>query len=140
MKIYPIIENQGFENADNLNVSLFVDDNYVSSKIINLPSISQKTINFTWIAQNGLHNLTIRADPENKINETNDANNELTQEILVKFNCDLNNDEITIHDYNDLMTAYKCFLGINKNCNINYQDWTLLKQEYNCFINNKFKD
>ena len=51
--------------------------------------------------------------------------------------CDLNNDGITIHDYNDLMTAYKCFLGIIKNCNNHYHNWNLIKQEYQCFTNNK---
>jgi len=34
------------------------------------------------------------------------------------------------------MTAYKCFLGIERSCDvINYQNWNLMKQEYNCFIN-----
>ncbi|PKP54460.1 MAG: hypothetical protein CVT90_01165, partial [Candidatus Altiarchaeales archaeon HGW-Altiarchaeales-3] len=51
--------------------------------------------------------------------------------------CDLNNDGITIHDYNDLMTTYKCFLGITKNCKINSQDWDSMKKEYECFINNQ---
>jgi len=53
--------------------------------------------------------------------------------------CDLNQNGIIIQDYNDLMSAYKCFLGI-ENCNkINYQNWNLMKQEYECFtnINNK---
>jgi len=50
--------------------------------------------------------------------------------------CDLNRDGIYIRDYNDLMLAYKCFLGI-KNCNkINEKDWANMKKEYNCFINN----
>jgi len=51
--------------------------------------------------------------------------------------CDLNNDGIIIHDYNDLMTAYKCFLGI-RNCANYHQNWNLIKQEYECFVN-KFK-
>ncbi|ODS41186.1 hypothetical protein BEH94_09625 [Candidatus Altiarchaeales archaeon WOR_SM1_SCG] len=49
-------------------------------------------------------------------------------------NCDLNYDNIHFHDYNDLMTTYKCFLGIN-NCDNYYQNWNLIKQEYQCFIN-----
>ena len=49
--------------------------------------------------------------------------------------CDLNNNGIIVKDYNDLMNAYKCFLGINKNCNkIKLQDWNLIKREYQCFV------
>jgi len=50
--------------------------------------------------------------------------------------CDLDGNGIYIHDYNDLMTAYKCFLGITKNCKINYQEWNLMKKEYECFTGN----
>jgi len=46
--------------------------------------------------------------------------------------CDINRDGIYINDYNDLMNAYKCFLGI-ENCNNNYQNWNSMKQEYECF-------
>ena len=48
--------------------------------------------------------------------------------------CDLNCDGIVYHDWNDLMTGYKCFLGIG-NCNkITYQNWTAVKDEYDCFV------
>jgi len=50
--------------------------------------------------------------------------------------CDLNSDGIIILDHNDLIFAYKCFLGIEKNCNNYYGNWTLIRQEYNCFIGN----
>lgn len=56
-----------------------------------------------------------------------------SQEIEVT--CDLNHDGIITHDYNDLMTAYKCFLGITKNCDNHYRNWTLMKEEYKCFAN-----
>ena len=71
-------------------------------------------------------------------------NSEL-QQLYVSFNnrtvdvidCDLNHDGILIHDWEDLMAAYKCFLGVNKNCDkINYQYWNLMKQEYGCFTGN----
>ncbi len=49
--------------------------------------------------------------------------------------CDLNRDGIITLDYNDLMTAYKCFLGITNNCDkINFRDWQSMKNEYQCFI------
>ena len=51
--------------------------------------------------------------------------------------CDLNHDGLITHDYNDLMSAYKCFIGVERNCNsINVQDWNLMKSEYNCFTGN----
>ncbi|ODS38906.1 MAG: hypothetical protein A7315_11695, partial [Candidatus Altiarchaeales archaeon WOR_SM1_79] len=50
--------------------------------------------------------------------------------------CDLNQDGIIVKDYNDLMSAYKCFLGI-KNCNGYHKNWNIMKQEYECFTNNK---
>ena len=67
------------------------------------------------------------------------------QQLYVSFNngtvdvidCDLNQDGILIHDWEDLMVAYKCFLGVNKNCGkIDYQYWNLMKQEYGCFTGN----
>jgi len=47
--------------------------------------------------------------------------------------CDLNRNGIITQDYNDLMAACKCFLGI-ENCNNYYQDWNLMRKEYNCFV------
>ena len=55
-----------------------------------------------------------------------------------QYLCDLNHDGIYVYDWEDLMLAYKCFLGIENNCDtINYQNWTLMKQEYQCFVNNQ---
>ena len=52
--------------------------------------------------------------------------------------CDLNNDGIIIKDHNDLMTAYKCFLGMSNNCKwwMTPKNWSLMKKEYQCFIKN----
>ena len=47
---------------------------------------------------------------------------------------DLNNDGIITRDWNDITAAYRCFLGINKNCNNSFQDWQYMKKEYECFI------
>lgn len=49
--------------------------------------------------------------------------------------CDLDHDGIYINDWDDLMTAYRCFLGI-ENCDNYYQNWNLIKQEYECFVRN----
>ena len=50
--------------------------------------------------------------------------------------CDINRDGIVYRDYNDLMAAYKCFLGIGNCDKINYGDWNNLRYEYLCFVNN----
>ena len=49
--------------------------------------------------------------------------------------CDLNRDGILNKDYNDLTLTYKSFLGINKNYDNHYQNWSLMKHGYQRFIN-----
>jgi parallel beta-helix repeat protein len=50
--------------------------------------------------------------------------------------CDLNRDGIIFNDWNDLMRAYKCFLGLGKSCaGVDYQDWNGMEREYQCFLN-----
>jgi len=58
---------------------------------------------------------------------------EVVMHTLLYDVCDLNNDGIITNDWNDLMYTYKCFIGINKNCDNYYQNWTNIKQEYDCF-------
>ncbi len=48
--------------------------------------------------------------------------------------CDFNKDGLIINDWNDLIYAYKCFLGIKTCDRINYQDWVNMNKEYQCFI------
>ena len=124
-------------NLSNVNVSLFVNDIYENSEIINLTNITEKGVNFSWNAAAGNHNLTIIVDRNNGIYEFNEENNNLTKILNVFNKCDLNRDGIYTRDYSDLMTAYKCFLGIERNCKINYRDWAGMKTEYLCFVDNK---
>ena len=235
------IHNIGYTDVNNTKIALIINNTTINSTTVNIPANSQANVTFNWTAIQGIHDLTIAADPDNEINESYEFNNNLTMQIFVVdafisdeaiitapaevkldeefnaslflkntgtldmenvsvhlilsqefnttddteinlgnfsvseertinwtlkgikagyggilinitsqdnwsdavnksiycFTCDINNDGITLHDYTDLMTTYKCFLGINKNCKINSQDWTLLKQEYNCFVNNK---
>ncbi len=50
--------------------------------------------------------------------------------------CDIDHNGIIFHDYGDLMAAYKCFSGLNENCNaLRYQNWNSIKTEYKCFVN-----
>jgi hypothetical protein len=49
--------------------------------------------------------------------------------------CDLNHDGIVYRDWSDLMSAYKCFLGIGNCDKTSYGNWTAIKEEYKCFVN-----
>ena len=120
-------------NLSSVNVSLLVDNNLTDSKILNLTNISEFHVNFTYEnASADIHNIKVIADPGNLIDESNESNN-FAEKTLTVPDCDLNLDGIVIHDYNDLMSAYRCFLGIEKNCKINYLDWKNMKREYGCF-------
>ena len=85
--ISSVIENRGFLDAAGVNISLFVDNVYYSSQIIELSSLSQKAINFTWNVQDGVHNITIKVDPDNNIQESEEDNNEIS--ILMGVSPDL---------------------------------------------------
>ena len=65
-----------------------------------------------------------------------DASN-LSTYLIDYHPCDLNRDGIYLKDWSDLMSAYNCFLAVERNCNtINMQGWNLMKQEYSCFNGN----
>jgi len=51
--------------------------------------------------------------------------------------CDLNRDGIIYRDRSDLMSAYKCFLGIGSCGKISYGNWTAIREEYWCFVNGR---
>jgi len=71
---------------------------------------------------------------EIKVNISDDNHYDMR---INEYSYDLNNDGVVIQDYNDLMGVYRCFLGINKNCGkIDYQNWIVVKREYECFIGN----
>ena len=85
------IGNITAENLTSINVSFYIDNNYKNSKIINLTNKLNETVNFSWIAELGVHNITIIVDPDNEVNESNcwcccpdsESNNNLTTQILV---------------------------------------------------------
>ena len=92
------------------------------SVIFNIGAIIDWYIECTDIAKN---HATTRLNARN-----------LKIEIMPQHHpCDLNRDGIYTRDWNDLMTAYKCFLGINKNCDkIGLNDWNNMKEEYLCYV------
>jgi len=121
-----ITSNKLFNNSIGIfseNSSLMINSNTVCGNT-NLDFNSSD-----WLSSSGDNNT---CDAPGDWNDTN------KQGCTHRCNpCDLNRDGITINDYNDLMLAHKCHLGINQNCNNNYQDWDNLKKEYQCFTNNK---
>jgi len=123
-------------NLENVNVSINISDNFTEWRIVNLTNKTGVNVTFNRTFVIGRYNITAAADPGNEINEMNETNNEWGMKLFVYHECDLNRDGIYTRDWNDLASAYKCFLGIEKNCKINYRDWANMKREYNCFTNN----
>jgi len=123
-------------NLENVNVSINISDNFTEWRIVNLTNKTGVNVTFNRTFVIGRYNITAAADPGNEINEMNETNNEWGMKLFVYHECDLNCDGIYTRDWNDLASAYKCFLGIEKNCKINYRDWANMKREYNCFTNN----
>jgi len=81
-----------------------------------------------------LQNLTVFGEEEGSLTNKSFTMDNGTVNV---HECDLNHDGLIIHEHGDLMSAYKCFLGVERNCNsINVQDWNLMKSEYNCFTGN----
>jgi hypothetical protein len=97
------------------------------------------TITFNLTKSGGsdllLQNLTVFGEGEggNPTNKSFMGNNGTVN----VHECDLNHDGIYVKDWSNLMSAYKCFLGVEINCNsINVQEWNLMKREYECFLGN----
>lgn len=79
------IQNSGNTNLNltNINVSLYIDNFSKNSKILNLTNLAGKTVNFTWLAEQGTHEITIKIDPENRVGESDETNNELLKNLIV---------------------------------------------------------
>jgi len=89
--IYATILNNGTVAADNITVQ-FYDGNCSNGSQINgnvtIPQLNASqntTINVSWIATPiGPHNIYVCVDPANKINESNETNNNLNKTLNVK--------------------------------------------------------
>jgi len=101
--------------------------NYSAANLSLLPGATFINNVFSWTpnaTQKGTYTVTFKVT-DGYVNTSE------TILITVFDSCDLNRDGIVIKDYNDLMKSYKCFLGVEKNCGINYQNWNSMKKEYN---------
>ncbi|ODS35376.1 hypothetical protein BEH94_00580 [Candidatus Altiarchaeales archaeon WOR_SM1_SCG] len=129
------IKNTGTLDLENVSVSLNLSSGFNTTNsneiyVGNLSVGEERVVNWTLKSMKlGHGEITVNITSQgNQINVLNNG-------IHCKYPCDFNHDGIIIHDYNDLMTAYKCFLGITKNCDNHYRNWTLMKEEYKCFAN-----
>ena len=125
---------------ENVNVSLFIDGNFYDSKTINLTNKHNITVNFNWIPDEvRRYNLTVLLNSNFILKELIGSNNESTKNLFAYSECDLNYDNIIISDYNDLIYVYRCFIGVNTNCDkIQFRDWAGMKREYECFTGKNY--
>jgi hypothetical protein len=85
LTINATVHNTGNDNATDVNVSLYIDEEYNQS--INIPLINlsdNSTATLYWIASSGSHNITIMVDPLDAIEELNETNNNATNSTIVK--------------------------------------------------------
>ena len=127
----------GIINVDDVNITVVINNETCGWQLSQNGSYIVGLDN-TNIPKNGSVLATLAAEKQGYVPFTETFNiscgDDIGKNITMKF-CDFDGDGIIIHDYNDLMASYKCFLGI-KNCNNYYQNWNLIKREYNCFIGN----
>lgn len=84
------IANDGAADATAFNVLLKYDGTTIGTNAIgSLDAGVETTTEFSWTpASTGVFDLTVTVDPENAIGESNETNNDLTREILVKESID----------------------------------------------------
>ena len=71
------------EAIKDVKVKLYVDDKFVGSATIDLEKDITKHVGIFWKAKYGVHNVKAVVDPDNKIEETNEKNNETTKQVKV---------------------------------------------------------
>jgi len=82
-KINVSIHNDEGLDADNVVIEFIVDGVAIENRTPSVPANATVITTFNWVAIAGIHNLTIKADPKNSIQEVDEANNDYTLEIEV---------------------------------------------------------
>ena len=77
------VHNLGNADANNFTVEFLLDETSKENKTLSVASISTNQTSFLWTAEEGIHTIMIRLDPNNKIIETNEDNNNATRDITV---------------------------------------------------------
>jgi len=82
------VENKGDLVADDVSVTLFVDNKEVDTRMLPRVDVGdRKLVTFVWPVSEGKHNIKVAVDPENVIAETDENNNvKYHPEVDVKSN------------------------------------------------------
>ena len=81
--ITAIIKNKGEKNAELFTVVFYSDDEKIFDPIISIDGSSSQEVKFNWTAEKGKHIIKVVVDPDNKIIESDEDNNEQTKDIKV---------------------------------------------------------
>ncbi len=85
IEIKAIIENLGEIKAEKIVVSFFLGEELIGAKEIEkLDAGETALVEISWEAKEGEHKIWVRVDLDNKIEEKDETNNELSKEISVK--------------------------------------------------------
>lgn len=79
-----ISSNTGYANSTNINISVTVNGQEIGRKKISLKIGEEKTLNFTWSPDEGSYIIEGIIDPENKIAESNESNNQISRNKTIE--------------------------------------------------------
>jgi len=85
IEIIATIRNIGSTSTNNVTVEFKLDENSIENKTISLPTGVSQDLQFFWPAVRGFHTITIIADPNNVILESDKTNNMKSIDISVSF-------------------------------------------------------
>ncbi len=69
------ISNTGSSQATNVKVQFLDDDQEIGNTTITIPADSSRNTTINWKNQIGKNNLTVKVDPDNSVDESNETNN-----------------------------------------------------------------
>jgi hypothetical protein len=84
MTITMTVANEGGVEATDVHVILIADGDNIGEEVLSsLPAGTEKDTLFTWIPSEGSHSLTAVVDPDDKVDESDETNNQITEKISV---------------------------------------------------------
>ncbi|MFH1012618.1 MAG: CARDB domain-containing protein [Candidatus Peregrinibacteria bacterium] len=70
-----VLHNHGGSDVTSVPVELRVDGAILTSQTVTLPKSGQVTLNWEWTPSFGVHDLMVRIDPQNQVEESDENNN-----------------------------------------------------------------
>lgn len=78
------VHNIGGADANDVDVSFYKDTKHIETKIVSIPSLGMKNISVSWAPDKvGFHNILVKVDKDNLIEETNEGNNQAQKSTKV---------------------------------------------------------